>query len=95
MKLPGEMPRSLVNAPAVMALGAAIYSSFSLDYSGWSWIPIMWLAHLGLFLGLLGGAFVLVDFCARLGLSDTATTHLCLATQIVSFLAAIRIPLTL
>lgn len=84
---PSEMPRSAIITSAALVVGAAIHCSFFLDYSSWSWIPAMWPTQICLFLPSLGGVFVLTTVCAHLGRSKTATTR--------SFLATIRIPLTL
>lgn len=91
MKLPEEMPRSLLIAPAVMVPGAAIYFSFALTFPEWFFMPLMRLAHGTLFLGLVMGALVLRWPCVELGVKRAIATRLCLIGQTLAFIAAMSV----
>ncbi|WP_419933550.1 hypothetical protein [Candidatus Palauibacter sp.] len=89
-----DMPRSLIIPPAVLGLCAAIYFSFALQFPEWYFLPLMWLAHVALFLALVTGAFALRFVCLRIGLKGATATRLCIVAQAVAFIAAMSVPPT-
>ena len=94
MTLPEEMPRSLVIPPAVLVLCAAVYFSFAPTFSEWLFLPLMWLAHVALFLALVMGAFTLRFIFLALGMKGPTATRLCMIGQAVAFFAAMSVPPT-
>lgn len=83
------LPRPLIVAPALMALGAAIYFTFSIDFGSWPVLAGMWLAHLGLFLALVMKSALLWGLYLRVAGTRTAATGLCLLLQVLLFILAL------
>ena len=84
------LPRSLIVAPALMTLGAAIYFTFSIDFSSGLVLAAMWLAHLGLFFSLAVKSALLWGLYLRVAGTRTAATGLCLLLQALLFILALR-----
>ena len=86
------LPRPLIVAPALMALGAAIYFTFSIsiDFASGLVLAGMWLAHLGLFLTLVITSALLWGLYLRVAGTRTAATGLCLLLQVLVFILALR-----
>ena len=83
------LPRPLVVAPVLMTLGAAIYFTFSMEFSSGFVLAGMWLGHGCLFLTLVLKSALLWGSYLRVAGTRTAATGLCLLLQALLFILAL------